>query len=719
MSISNVRTRGGAFMVAAMVAIISLILGMTAVPTAKASDLYPFHTKVWVTGPQGDDDFTPPASIGFKFKCEANSDDGSVMAGVESVITVPQSAYGNENTGAEPTPHPTMGKFPGGTNCVLIGVDGNSADVQGYTLKVKGAEHGYGPGVPRPLHGHAQGKFPVKLVYEKKPEPKAVPLYVTKKIDAPAEGFTAPASIDFKFQCTMDSLDGSVKANQPATGTIRSADYNKAVKINDFPEGTDCMILEEVKDSAKVAGFDLVVTGNFNETKRIHNNTGYDKKFWIQNTYTKSASAFKVAKKLGANAPAEAASKAYEFGAKCTKDGKTVFDKTITVTGAGESELYEVPVGAECTVTEDKAKAAVTGYNLDVTVKNSTFTVGKEAATAEFTNTYDKAVSAFKVAKKLGADAPAEAATKAYEFGAKCTKDGKTVLEETITVTGAGESELYEVPVGAECTVTEDKAKAAVTGYNLDVTVKNGTFTVGKEAATAEFTNTYAQKLGKVSLTKVVTGLAAGSSFGSSTETREFTVEASWKDAAAGAVTKTYTLTEGVNVELPALPVGTQITIKEILPDGGLLINWGTPSYSADAAGVVKDNGDGTAVITVPSDEAEAAVVTVTNTKNIPWWLIVIPLIPLAIIPFLPKPQPPAPHVDNTPAMPTKGVAKGNGAMPTTPAPMAPAPMAAPAPAPQKQLAQTGASVIGLALFAALIVIAGAVLIGRARKNEQ
>ena len=254
MSISNVRTRGGAFMVAAMVAIISLILGMTAVPTAKASDLYPFHTKVWVTGPQGDDDFTPPASIGFKFKCEADSDDGSVMAGVESVITVPQSAYGNENTGAEPTPHPTMGKFAGGTNCVLIGVDGNSADVQGYTLKVKGAEHGYGPGVPRPLHGHAQGKFPVKLVYEKKPEPKAVPLYVTKKIDAPAEGFTAPASIDFKFQCTMDSLDGSVKANQPATGTIRSADYNKAVKINDFPEGTDCMILEEVKDSAKVAG---------------------------------------------------------------------------------------------------------------------------------------------------------------------------------------------------------------------------------------------------------------------------------------------------------------------------------------------------------------------------------------------------------------------------------------------------------------------------------
>ena len=117
---------------------------------------------------------------------------------------------------------------------------------------------------------------------------------------------------------------------------------------------------------------------------------------------------------------------------------------------------------------------------------------------------------------------------------------------------------------------------------------------------------------------------------------------------------------------------------------------------------------------------------TPPSSSEIPWWLILIPFVPL--IPLImgggsstPKVGPSTPAQPTQPAQPTpvKGLPKTTTEAPAAPVKgieksnPAPAATQAPAQAPRKQLAATGANTAGLMFVAALLGLAGAALIRR------
>ena len=186
------------------------------------------------------------------------------------------------------------------------------------------------------------------------------------------------------------------------------------------------------------------------------------------------------------------------------------------------------------------------------------------------------------------------------------------------------------------------------------------------------------------------------------------------------------------------------------MPASDTFTSWAPPRFGRDTAGAVKDNGDGTATITVKAESSKATVVKVTNSANIPWWWFVIPIVPL-----IPLPTPPAPSVQKpptplsatptpTPSVPAPktcdphapasgtpgepgGYSGGHGAngndkgVPCVPQKGIPAKAQSGNPTPEKQnpkkLANTGASVIGVSMLALLVVTAGAAMIIRSRHS--
>ena len=694
---------------------------------------------------------------------------------------------------------------PVGAKCVVT-EDTDAAKIDGYNLvaTVNGGEF---------TQAVAENIVDVSNVYTKQ-----VGGFKVVKAVAARDGVVVDPAKEFEFTYTC------TKAGAPdVTDTVTAtAGDNGAAVVNNIPVGYSCAVVEneaKAKEGVENANLAVVVGSEVTIEK--------DKvaEIAVTNTFSKANSQFKIVKQLNDEAPAAAKAHAFSFQAICTKDNQEVVNKKVTITGAGEVVVADVPVGAKCVVTEDTDAAKIDGYNLVATVNGGEFTQAVAENIVDVSNVYTKQVGTFTVIKKL-VDKDGVAAAKNFEFEYTCTNDklqlSGTEAAGTFTL-GAGEQkQITDIPAGSVCKIVEKDAGVAgadlttsgitdvtiVENANEEVTVtndyaawrgtvdltkeltgsakdlaavkalefevdytctlgsdvKNGTvkvtpgktveigdlrsgaqceftektdaiaapdgtqFNKDKSEATATVTvgakethvavklsNDFTE-LGKVALTKEVSGLAAGSS---DNKTREYDVEASWTSESGEKVTNTLKISAGKNTELPALPVGTVITLKEIMPADGILTNWDTPSFSSDVSGVVKDNGDGTATVTVPADSfTKPAVVKITNSANIPWWWIIVPFIPVAIVEivkhFTPKsPAPVAPAAPATadPSAPAKkGIAKTSESASSN--------KSNDKTTGSKSLAQTGASVLGLLVFAALLVALGVFLVRRGRTKN-
>ncbi len=426
-------------------------------------------------------------------------------------------------------------------------------------------------------------------------------------------------------------------------------------------------------------------------------------------------------------------------------DGANTGTVTLkTTVGTWTNFPYQFPVGTTFTFEEELPTVPGVSFNKDrITFNPATATIAdKQVSEVTVTNIAEQGGGTFKIVKKLNDAAPTAAKSKEFSFQVVCTKDNQEVVNKEVTITGAGETVVSDVPIGADCVVTEDTDAAKIDGYQLTATIKDEQFTQAADENVVEATNTYTE-LGRVVLTKEITGLAASSS---ENESREFDVEASWTDASGNQVTENLKISTDENTTLPELPAGTVITLKEILPTDGILSKWETPKFSSDTPGVVVDNGDGTATVTIPSDiDGELVLVTVTNSTKTPWWLLIVPFLPGAIVEIITKlsPQSPAPAPTNpatpaptpapTPADPgAKGVAKGSQTTPAATDANAPAKKGVAKSgettaagnannqkaAGSRSLAQTGASVLGLLAVAALLVALGVFFVRRGRTNS-
>ena len=554
---------------------------------------------------------------------------------------------------------------------------------------------------------------------------------VKKKV----EGLPDPGAKEFSFlyKCVYGE---DIKADEI------KVKGNGETTVEDVPAGSECTVTENV-DAAKQDGYTLVVD---NAEQKFDQGT-QPTTVLFTNVYTKDTGSLSVTKSLK-DPDGVAAGKKFNFTYACEhKDPAQRKEGTFQL-GAGESTtIDDIAAESTCTITEKDAD--VKGADLATSGLDSVVIVKGKTHDVTATNDYSAWRGSVELSKALAGSGKDLAAVKDKKFNVSyvCTlgTDKKEVKKGTVEVIAGTPAMIDDVRYGATCEFTEDTANAEVPGAMFDknssVTSATATISSKDTAATANLVNVYNVK-GKVTLTKAVEGLAAGVD---GNKSRDYEIEASWKDPQSGDTkTETYKVANGTFAELPELPAHTVITLKEKKPENTAITSWSTPGYTGDPAAAVKDNRDGTATVTIPAD-GSAVAVTLTNTANVPWWWIFVPLIPAAIIPNLPTTAPgssgsgstapghtapaagprqndPAPTQPTkaTDGTPVKGTPKGHQGQPgqAGATPKDDAQKSGPARAVQKVLANTGASVIGIIVIAVLLLIAGLVLALRGRRSQ-
>ena len=568
----------------------------------------------------------------------------------------------------------------------------------------------------------------------------------------------------FDYVCTPPALP------QPNTGgRVEVQDVNEPAPVQftltvdgagevtspEIPVGYVCSITERA-DSADVK--DATRTTNISP-KSVEISADQVQTFTVNNVYASDLGDFTITKKLDNPDNVAVGDKEFTFHYVCTDKAKTEATKVegdLVVKANGTATSKKIPHDFSCVVNE--VGAGVAGAHLKTSGLEEITIVKGATKSVTATNTYTALKGSVKVTKELAGSAKDLDVIKHKTFtvGYVCTKEGKETSKGEVKLTVDEPATIKDIVVGSRCTFTEDTKDVAVDGaiFVEDESIVRAEATVEDERseASARIKNSY-DKLGTVEITKEVVGLVAGSS---SNKSKEYQFTATW-GIGNESKKETFTLKDGDTHKLPQMPVGTMVTLRETVPASDTFTSWATPRFGSDTAGAVKDNGDGTATITVKAESSKATVVKVTNSANIPWWWFVIPIVPL-----IPLPTPPAPSVQKpptplsatptpTPSVPAPktcdphapasgtpgepgGYSGGHGAngndngangndkgVPCVPQKGIPAKAQSGNPTPEKQnpkkLANTGASVIGVSMLALLVVTAGAAMIIRSRRS--
>ena len=559
----------------------------------------------------------------------------------------------------------------------------------------------------------------------------------------------------FDYLCTPPAL------SQPNTGgRVEVQDVNEPAPVQftltvdgagevtspEIPVGYVCSITERA-DSADVK--DATRTTNISP-KSVNITADQVQTFTVNNVYASKLGDFTITKKLVNPDNVAVGDKEFTFHYVCTDKAKTEATKVegdLVVKANGTATSKKIPHDFNCVVNE--VGADVAGAHLKTSGLEEITIVKGATKSVTATNTYTALKGSVKVTKELAGSAKDLDVIKHKTFtvGYVCTKEGKETSKGEVKLKVDEPATIKDIVVGSRCTFTEDTKDVAVDGaiFVEDESIVRAEATVEDERseASARIKNSY-DKLGTVEITKEVVGLVAGSS---SNKSKEYQFTATW-GIGNESKKETFTLKDGDTHKLPQMPVGTMVTLKETMPASDTFTSWATPRFGSDTAGAVKDNGDGTATITVKAESSKATVVKVTNSANIPWWWFVIPIVPLIPLPTPPAPsvqKPPAPlSATPTPSVPAPktcdphapasgtpsepgGYSGGHGAngndkgVPCVPQKGIPAKAQSGNPTPEKQnpkkLANTGASVIGVSMLALLVVTAGAAMIIRSRRS--
>ena len=559
----------------------------------------------------------------------------------------------------------------------------------------------------------------------------------------------------FDYVCTPPALpqpNTGMRAevqdvNEPAPQQFTlTVDGAGEVTSPEIPVGYECRITERA-DSADVK--DATRTTNISP-KSVKISADQVQTFTVNNVYASKLGDFTITKKLVNPDNVAVGDKEFTFHYVCMDKAKTEATKVegdLVVKTNGTATSKKIPHDFNCVVNE--VGADVAGAHLKTSGLEEITIVKGDTKSVTATNTYTALKGSVKVTKELTGSAKDLDVIKHKTFtvGYVCTKEGKETSKGEVKLKVDEPATIKDIVVGSRCTFTEDTKDVAVDGaiFVEDESIVRAEATVEDERseASARIKNNY-DKLGTVEITKEVVGLVAGSS---SNKSKEYQFTATW-GIGNESKKETFTLKDGDTHKLPQLPVGTMVTLRETMPASDTFTSWATPRFGSDTAGAVKDNGDGTATITVKAESSKATVVKVTNSANIPWWWFVIPIVPL-----IPLPKPPAPSVQKppaplsatpTPSVPAPktcdphapasgtpsepgGYSGGHGAngndkgVPCVPQKGIPAKAQSGNPTPEKQnsrkLANTGASVIGVSVLALLVVTAGAAMIIRSRRS--
>ena len=430
--------------------------------------------------------------------------------------------------------------------------DKDGAKITNYDLTVTGDD---GKTIEVKAGETAEAK--ITNTYEDNTSSTKGSLKITKKLGANAP--QAAGSKEYKFTITgPDNYSKPVTIKGAGSATIEGLEPGKYTVTED-------------KDDAQINNYELTVTGD--DGKEIEVKAGETAEAEITNTYDDNTmsdkGSLKISKTLGANAPSAASDKSFTF----TVTGPDNYSKTVTIKGTGSVTIDELEPG-NYTVTENEESAAITNYKLTVTGDNGKAIEVKAGKTsnAAITNTYEDSslpeTGSLKITKALGSGAPSAANSTEYKFNVT----GPDGYSKTITIKGAGSFTITGLTPG-NYKVTEDKASANITNYDLEVTGGGNVEVKAGEIAESKITNTYKDNSSQVdtgSLT--VSKIAVDASENPITGSFKFSVKNSegkylqQNEKDFDTSIYLFTINSGDSKKFTGLPVGTY-TVEEDISD--------------------------------------------------------------------------------------------------------------------------------------------------------
>ncbi|SKC59542.1 DUF5979 domain-containing protein [Krasilnikoviella flava] len=415
---------------------------------------------------------------------------------------------------------------------------------------------------------------------------------LTKVVDGDGADEFGDGPFTFDVVCTYDDDgDGPLEPRTVYDDSVSlGGDDPLVLTIDDLPAGAVCDITETDDGGAT----DTVVTPN-------PVTVGADETAEVTATNTFDLGSVAVDKVVTGEGAELYGAGPFTVEIACTYEGDEVaIDPASQTFVGGETVTFAgIPIGAECDITETDDGGATSSD-----VSPSTVTVGGEDGSTDpvevtATNTFD--VGEIAVDKAVDGDGAAYAQGP-YEVTLACTFNGQEVEipEPGATQTlNAGDTVTYEdLPIGAECTVTESDQNQATS-----VTIEPENVVVGGEDGTetsiaVDVTNTY--DLGQFTVTKDVVGDGADFGVGPFTVEAACTFEGAEIDMGSGTIGgATRTVEPGGTVTYSGLPVGAECTVTETA-------DYGAADVTIDPETVI-----------VPAADGDPVAVTVTNRFDV------------------------------------------------------------------------------------------------------
>ncbi|AIK83976.1 hypothetical protein CGLAR1_01535 [Corynebacterium glutamicum] len=379
----------------------------------------------------------------------------------------------------------------------------------------------------------------------------------------------------------------------------------------------------------------------------------------------------------------------------------------------------DLPVGTEVVFSEP-TPSTIEGYEFgEVKFSPEKLTIAEGGnAVVTATNTYtetEEPVGGFSLKKELsgvtGAEFDEDAVFTVVATWTDADGEKKTESFE-LPVDGSVVEGPQNLPVGTVVTFEETLKPSVGEGYEwVEVKFSPEKLTIAEGGnAVVTATNTYTPD-GEIIIEKTVTGPKGAEV--TADKDAVFQLEASWTDRLGNSQSKIVNVVPGKPVFVDGLPVGTDITLTEVGASTSVdNVKWTDIVWSGQ--GVVDGEGD-SASATIRLEAGDKPVSVGLENKTGANGLIIIPL-PIPIFPGGGSSEDPTPEVPVTPNQPDK---PGEPVTPNQPGKPGEPQVVDKGTVPKIGLANTGANVAWIAGGAVLLLLAGAWLTLRGRRDTK
>lgn len=534
-------------------------------------------------------------SYAFSYECRTS---GGPISGQETLTAnTPVAAAGQVPVGAECTvteqaPEVDDGRFDVTTSWSgqhLTGLSGNP----GLTTTFRIGEEAYLTGLG--------ARITALNTYDVETATISVRKHIENRAALPADQIPPVFTVRYACRYVPDPNDppeqnpGGPNPYHVAEGTVAVPSDGTAVQIVDdevpggFPVGTQCLYEEIAAATSPITidGFDLTTTWNSDICLADSGSdvngldvcaTNYtwipaagDHLVEVSNGYQRQTGAVEITKELTGAAAELGQGQPFFFDVRCTQGGTTIFEETdLTVAGGGSYRLTGVPVGVDCTVTEQ----AVDIPGAEITFPApQTFTVANPTtdAAVSLSNALEYQMGEVRVSKQVDvaqvADPAAAAALSDARFPvtAECTAPGQQPVEYPVDVAAGATAVVGTFPLGTTCSFTEEFTPADIGVDGVDHLAQFSASTVTVSSAAGEdvqLRNAFRTSASDLVIAKTVNVDSTVPDLTTFLPS-SYTIDYTCTDGSVGSVQ----LSDGESQAIPGFSPGASCTLSENIVD--------------------------------------------------------------------------------------------------------------------------------------------------------